>query len=118
MLERQQWIGIAAFPLVVLGTFMPIADLGYETYGDLYGNGGGDGVFVLGLGVISVAILFARQYRWLMIVAIAIAAIWLLTALRLHATMAVRPGAWVWWGWLPLVAGTAAMFTAGLSPRR
>jgi len=117
-IEREQVIGLAGFLLVATGAFLPVADLGMWTLTDFY-KSSSDSIFVLGLDVVAVAILFARQYRWLLFVALAQVAILVVTAFRLRSAMlATGCCGFVWWGWVALVVGAGTLGVAGLLPRR
>ena len=66
-MNRQQQIGLIGLALMTLGIFLPIMRLVDGSAVNLWGDGNGDGIFILMLIIIGLVLNISNSYRYLWI---------------------------------------------------
>lgn len=86
-LSTKQIIGIAGCLITFVGVFMPIVSI--PIVGDLnyFGNGEGDGVFLLVLSAISLVFILVKWFKWLWLTGGASLAVICFTFINFRQTM-------------------------------
>jgi hypothetical protein len=86
-MNNRQLLGIFGSATLFIGVFMPIVKLPLVGELNYLHNGRGDGVFILILAVVSLALVLLRWYRELWITSLASAAILAYTFFNLQSKM-------------------------------
>ena len=114
-LERHHWLGLAGIALLVVGTFMPAGPYDHDGLVTAYGDGHGDGIFLIALAVIALVPLFGNRRVLLLIPAMLAAAL----VVFIFFDMRARLGQTQWgFGWALMGLGAASLLSAALVPRK
>lgn len=132
-MPRKKMLGIAGSALMVLGVFTPIVTLPIVGSQNYFQNGKGDGVILLVLAAISLALVLKDQYKWLWYPAIGSLAFLLygfISAMNMISdfradlakdsgggalsglAQAAAQAAQIQWGWVILFAGAGLLIAA------
>ncbi|RMF68049.1 MAG: hypothetical protein D6740_11125 [Alphaproteobacteria bacterium] len=132
-MPRKKMLGIAGSALMALGVFTPIVTLPLVGSQNYFQNGKGDGVILLVLAAISLALVLKDKYKWLWYPALGSLAFMLygfISALNMISdfrdemaqdagggalsglAQAAAQAAQVQWGWVILFAGAGLLIAA------
>lgn len=114
-------LGLLGAALLVLGTFLPLASVSstlgteYATV-NYYGNGVGDGWFMLLFAAIGVGTLAAKRFNFVRGAGIAALGLILIDFVRLSSKLSEISNSYykagLSWGWLVLIAGAVLLLVA------
>ena len=122
-MDGRQATGFIGALLLIVGVFIPVASVPFSGSINLFQNGEGDGAIILVMGVVSLVLALAKQYKWLWVTGFASYAVIFfgIFAFQDHISqveefLAGNPFASAWlqsvewqWGWVVLFAGAACM---------
>lgn len=74
--------------MLIVGVFMPVMRAPFIGGVDYFRGGAGDGVFVLALGVVSLILVMAKKYRWLVATSSLAICMLMFTLVQFHRNMA------------------------------
>ena len=120
MMNRQQQIGLIGLALMTLGIFLPIMRLVDGSAVNLWGDGNGDGIFILMLIIIGLVLNISNSYRYLWIpggIAFLIL-VWefYFTIKQLNDSHDIIKGLGI--GWIIITAGTLLVLVTSVFQKR
>jgi len=137
---KRQTTGVIGSILLIVGVFMPVMSVPFIGGVDYFRDGTGDGVFVLGLGVVSLILVMAKRYKWLVATSSLTICMLMFTLIQFHRNMArikeqyeaqtegnpfaglgqlALDSIQLQWGWAPLFLGAIMVaICAGLKDER
>lgn len=131
--EREQVIGFVGAALLIVGCFAPLVHLPIIGGISYVANGRGDGMLVVGLAIVSAALVYFRLYRWVLVSAAGVAGLCIFTLWRFlslgsqirdqvansakdnafgNLAAAFADAVSLGWGWAFLLLGLACLFAA------
>lgn len=108
-LNKGQELGLMGSIVLMIGVFAPLANIPIVGSVNYYMNGQGDGVFILGLAIVS--LMFAA-FDWRKLLWLTGGASVALTGIALVRASEIFSGKFVTisWGWVVLLAGSGILF--------
>lgn len=138
-METKKLLGLSGAALLVLGAFMPIVSLPIIGSLNYLNNGQGDGIFVILLAIVAVALTLSGNYKFVWIPGAISAALILFTLIRLmqvvsearanlESELAGNPFAGLaegllntvqlQWGWVVLALGSILVIATSLAVQK
>lgn len=125
-MENKQKLAIAGSMMLIVGVFLPILSMPIVGSIDYFRGGEGDGVIVLGLGIVSLVLAIAKKYKALLLTSALSIAVLVFTLAHFYYKMSELKSEYVKemegnpfaglgqlametikldWGWVPLISG-------------
>ena len=135
MKVNKKTVGLSACGLLALGVFLPIVRLPLVGSMNYFSNGKGDGIFVLGIAVVSLVLILINKYKALFVTGFVSVCMLAYTFFNFQRTMSDMKDAMntslagnpfagfadlalqsvqLEWGWVVLIAGTVLLVAAAI----